>query len=78
MHYADAAEAGKNGWPDGTLVIEEWLLIEYAVGTIPVNPETVVDIVAKAQPMPAALCKALGWDEAIFQTHWQRRFPLRR
>lgn len=67
LHYASAAEAEQNAWPDGTLVIEEWLLIEYAVATIPVNPETVVEIVAKASPLPAELCKALGWDEAIFR-----------
>jgi hypothetical protein len=29
------------------LIVEEWLLIEYAVGTIPVNPETVVEVVSK-------------------------------
>ncbi len=56
-HFADQQEQKRNNWPDGTLVIEEWLLIEYAVGTIPVNPQTVVEIVAKAQPSPE-LCKA--------------------
>jgi hypothetical protein len=66
VHWAEPKEAAKNSWPDSTLVIEEWLLIEYAVGTIPVNPETVVDIVAKANP-DAALCKALGWDETLFK-----------
>lgn len=34
-----------NNWREGTLVVEEWLLIEYAIGTIPVNPETVVEVV---------------------------------
>ena len=47
-HFADAQETVKNQWPDGTLVIEEWLLIEYAVGALPVNPETVVEVVSKA------------------------------
>jgi hypothetical protein len=46
-HYADAREAERLGCKEGTLIIEEWLLIEYAVGTIPVNPETVVDVVSK-------------------------------
>jgi hypothetical protein len=40
-------EAAKNNWCEGTLVVEEWLLIGYAVGTIPVNPENVVDVVSK-------------------------------
>jgi len=65
-HYAEQKEAIKNGWKDGTLVVEEWLLIEYAVGTIPVNPETVVDIVSKTA-VDSNLCKALGWDEALFK-----------
>ncbi len=56
-HYADAKEAERIGCKEGTLIIEEWLLIEYAVGTIPVNPETVVDVVSKlakpdASPQP--------------------------
>jgi hypothetical protein len=49
-HFADVKEAAKNNWREGTLVVEEWLLIEYAVGTIPVNPETVVEVVSKAIP----------------------------
>jgi hypothetical protein len=55
-HFADVKEAAKNYWREGTLVVEEWLLIEYAVGTIPVNPETVVEVVSKtitgAEPVP--------------------------
>jgi hypothetical protein len=55
-HFADMKEAAKNNWREGTLVVEEWLLIEYAVGTIPVNPETVVEVVSKtipgAEPVP--------------------------
>jgi hypothetical protein len=49
-------EAAKINWREGTLVVEEWLLIEYAVGTISVNPETVVEVVSKtipgAEPVP--------------------------
>src|SRR4029077_5995519 len=66
-HYADSKELIDNNYPENPLVIEEWLLVEYAVGTIPVNPETVVQIVSKAQSMPAELCKALGWDGEIFR-----------
>jgi hypothetical protein len=39
-----------------TLVVEEWLFIEYDVATIPVNPEAVVEFVSKtilgAEPVP--------------------------
>jgi len=38
-------EAAKNNLKEGMLIVEEWLLIEYAVGTIPVNSETVVEAI---------------------------------
>jgi phage head maturation protease len=49
-HFADVKEAAKNNWHEGMLIVEEWLLIEYAVGTVPVNPETVVEVVSKLAP----------------------------
>lgn len=66
-HWADDKEVHKNEWPQNTLVIDEWLLIEYAVATIPCNPETVVDVVAKAGKPTPELCKALGWDMKLFE-----------
>jgi hypothetical protein len=49
-------EAAKNNWHEGTLVVEEWLLIEYGVSTIRINPETVVEVVSEtipgAEPFP--------------------------
>src|SRR5205807_2664512 len=68
-HYADSKETVKNQWPDGTLVIEDWLLVEYAVGTIPVNPETVVDIVSKCKDanITGDLADALGWSNVVFK-----------
>jgi hypothetical protein len=57
VHYADSKEILANDWPTQTLVVEEWLLIEYAVGSIGVNPETVTETVTKttepAQAKPA-------------------------
>jgi hypothetical protein len=44
-HFADVKEAAKNNWKEGMLIVEEWLLIEYAVGRIPVNSETVVEAI---------------------------------
>ena len=67
LHYADDAEMKLNSWKDDTLVIDNWLLIEYAVGTIPVNPETVVQIVSKCGTMEGTLLKALEWDEELFK-----------
>jgi len=63
-HFADAKEMLKNSWTDGTLVVEEWLLIEYAVGSIPVNPETVVEAVSK-MALPTDFAKVLGWKESV-------------
>jgi phage head maturation protease len=66
VHYPDPKEASANGWNTDTMVIDEWLLVEYAVGTIPVNPETVVNIVSKTMPSPQELA-ALGWDAKLFE-----------
>ena len=67
VHYPDPKEASANGWNTDTMVIDEWLLVEYAVGTIPVNPETVVNIVSKTMPTPQELA-ALGWDRTLFES----------
>jgi phage head maturation protease len=66
VHCPDPREASANGWNTDTMVIDEWLLVEYAVGTIPVNPETVVNIVSKTMPSAQELA-ALGWDAKLFE-----------
>src|SRR5205823_3300855 len=33
VHFPDAREQAGNGWPDGVRVVDEWLLLEYAVCT---------------------------------------------
>jgi hypothetical protein len=50
VHQASAKESEKNGWPVGTLVIDEWLLLEYACCTMPCNQDSVVEAVSKALP----------------------------
>ena len=67
VHYPDPKEASANGWNTDTMVIDEWLLVEYAVGTIPVNPETVVNVVSKAMPSPQEIT-ALAWAPKLFET----------
>jgi hypothetical protein len=64
-HFASNKEAKDNAWPQDTLVVEEWLVIESAVGSIPVNPETVVDAVAESI-VTKELCGILEWDQALF------------
>ena len=52
VHFPDQAEAGKNGWPADTLVIDEWLLLEYAVCTFGVNQDALVESVSKSGVVP--------------------------
>jgi hypothetical protein len=73
-HFADAMEAAKNNWHEGMLIVEEWLLIEYAVGTIPVNPETVVEVLSKRPPtltMSAAIRR--GTSASSRSKNWKSR-----
>jgi len=65
-HYPDQQEAAANGWTTDLKVIDKWILIEYAVGTIPVNPETVVQMVPKT--ITPQIIDALGWDPELFKS----------
>src|SRR5213079_2927848 len=51
-HFAEVKEAAKLNCHEGDLIVEEWLLIEYAVVGLPMNPETVTEIVSKSAPVP--------------------------
>jgi hypothetical protein len=62
VHLPDAKEAGKNGWPTNVLVIDEWLLLEYAVCSMPCNQEAITEIVSKAGPLPSWVAKAIGYE----------------
>src|SRR5439155_14794481 len=48
VHFPDAREQAANGWPDGVRVVDEWLLLEYAVCTAGVNQEALVEAVSKS------------------------------
>ncbi len=48
VHLADAKASEKYGWPENTLVIDEWLLLEYAVCFLPANQDALVESVSKA------------------------------
>jgi hypothetical protein len=63
-HFADAKEAKKNDWPDGVIVFEEWLLLEYAVCFLPVNQDALVQEVSKGLELPPDFLKAMGLEEA--------------
>ena len=48
-HHPDSKECQKNGWDPNAVgyVIDEWLLLEYAVCYLPCNPDTLVEAVSK-------------------------------
>ncbi|MGL4551293.1 MAG: hypothetical protein ACRC33_08900, partial [Gemmataceae bacterium] len=49
VHAPDEAEARRRGWPDGVrLVIDRWLLLEYACVSLPANPLALVESVSKS------------------------------
>jgi hypothetical protein len=63
VHFADAKEARKNAWPEGTLIIDEWLLLEYACVFLPCNQDALVESVSKGSvDVPDELLRALGLD----------------
>jgi hypothetical protein len=62
VHIPDEAEVQKNGWGERvTLVIDEWLLLEYACVFLPANQDALVEAVTKgAVELSAELAAALG------------------
>ena len=67
VHLADPKSSEKYGWPPETLVIDEWLLLEYAVCFLPMNQDALVESVSKgAVELPDAFLAALGLDRSLF------------
>ena len=55
---ASTAEMQQNRWPEGVLVIEKWLLLEYACCWLPENQEAIVEEVSKSLTLPAGVLSA--------------------
>ena len=69
VHVPDEKEAKKNGWGnDVSLVIDEWLLLEYACVFLPANQDALVESVAKGLPADALLPAD---DPVIAFTAWE-------
>jgi hypothetical protein len=50
VHVPDEKEVARRGWPDGVrLVIDRWLLLEYACVSLPANQHALVEAVSKGQ-----------------------------
>ena len=61
VHAPTDGERRANGWADVRLVIDEWLLLEYACVSLPANQHALVEAVAKGELTTAARA-ALGLD----------------
>jgi hypothetical protein len=61
VHVPDDRELQKNGWDKVGLVIDEWILLEYACVFLPAQQNAVVESVGKSlPPVPEEFRKALG------------------
>jgi hypothetical protein len=61
VHTPSADERARPGWADVGLVIDEWLLLEYACVFLPANQDSVVEAVSKGRmSLPPELARALG------------------
>ncbi len=61
VHTPDDAEQQQNAWNDVSLVIDEWLLLEYACVFLPANQDALVEAVSKgAADLPPEFLRALG------------------
>ncbi len=50
VHVPDEKEVARRGWPDNVrLVIDRWLLLEYACVSLPANQHALVEAVSKGQ-----------------------------
>jgi hypothetical protein len=66
VHVPDEKEAKKNGWGNNvSLVIDEWLLLEYACVFLPANQDALVESVAKGSlELPAEpMIPFTAWEE---------------
>jgi hypothetical protein len=68
VHAPTDREIEQNGWQGCALVIDEWLLLEYACCFLPVNQNALVEAVSKGTvELPDDFARALGIDTALFR-----------
>jgi hypothetical protein len=68
VHVPDSKEVHKNGWGDSVgLVIDEWLLLEYACVFLPANQDALVESVSKGSlALSDDVLQALGLNKQVF------------
>ncbi len=77
-HFADSKEAKKEGWPEGTLVFDEWLLLEYATVFLPANQDALVESVSKGLSLEPNLLEAMGLDPSLLRKLSESLGPVNR
>jgi hypothetical protein len=66
VQFAESKSSEKNKYPPETLVIDERLLLEYAVYFLPANQDALVESVSKAGlDLPAGFLEAMGVDPIV-------------
>jgi hypothetical protein len=66
VHAPSAEERSQAGWANVDLVIDGWILLEYACCFLPCQQNAVVEAVSKSLPVPADFLRLLGVDpEAV-------------
>jgi len=67
VHVPDEREVRERGWGEqASLVIDEWLLLEYACVFLPANQDALVEAVSKGDvALDAELVRALGLDAGL-------------
>jgi hypothetical protein len=68
IHVPEQKEIDKYGWKDVGLVIDEWLLLEYAYTFLPTQQSALVETVGKSSlSIPEDFIQAMGLDAKVFQ-----------
>jgi hypothetical protein len=69
VHQPKSAERTERGWPATTeLVIDEWLLLEYACTFLPTQQHALVEAVSKSTlTLPDEFAQLLGLDTSLLQ-----------
>jgi hypothetical protein len=66
VHIPEQREIDQHGWQKVALVIDEWLLLEYACTFLPAQQNAVVEAVSKSQlTLPEEFLRAMGLDPEL-------------
>jgi hypothetical protein len=67
VHVPQAKEIDEHGWQKVDLVIDEWLLLEYACTFLPAQQNAVVEAVSKSVvSLPEDFVRVMGLDPGLF------------